>query len=111
MDVFLRRVARAMERLRASLDAALQSKAAAGRAARAKSTPAASGRLRARIVERLRKAGEPCSAQDLFAALRLRESDRGRLTYALDRLKTEGTVFQVGSRRTARYAVMPVERA
>ncbi len=107
-EEFTRAVAAALRNLIRSMRAALLADvAAARRGAAPKSTPAQAARLQGRVVAVLRGAPSPMTAQAIFAALRLRESDRGRFTYALDRLKETGAVSQTGARRTARYALPP----
>lgn len=110
---FTRAVEAAVLRLIRSMRAALLADAVATRrgAAARKLTPAQAARLRGRVLDVLRRASGPMTAQAIFAALRLRETDRGRFTYALDRLKESGAVSQTGARRTARYALPAVAGA
>jgi hypothetical protein len=106
-EEFSRVLAAALRTLIRSMRAALLSDLVAARrgGASAKSSPAQAARLRARILDVLGRASGPMPAQGIFAALHLRETDRARLSYALDRLKESGAISQVGARRTARYAL------
>lgn len=100
----------------ASLPSAAPRKARAAKAAKAapaakpakrgrggpKSSPVEVNKLGDKLVEILKKRGEPVPAKELLKAS---GAESGQFHYALSKAKADGRIAQIGERRMARYEV------